>query len=313
MDCLPRPLEIKTGKGRLLSTLSSTHPYLHHPQGGWAEELLIDGEEDEEEAPDGSGGGGIEVRVEEEGSGLVAARGFSRLFSKLLAPTKEGEEKEKEEKEEEKILTHLRLDAWGRPSVGPLRIVLTPSPNATISDGEGGEGGVVGKEEEVLGAEWEAGAYASVSEREAALALEEAMSEVDREVEETLAARNGLEALVYRVKGEGGEEGRQVAEEIERWLEEGGEEEEEEGGSVGEYEEKREGLLAAMARDVEKGKEEEEKEKEEEKRIEEGKEKEEEKQEVEDEGIEVVFTVEGEEEGEKGKAEEGEGGESSRD
>lgn len=130
---------------------------------------------------DHSGGaaGGVEVRIEEEGCGLVAARSFSRMFSKLLM---EKQEEEKGEGEEETTVT-VAIDAWGRPSVGPMRVV---------KQGVG--------EEEVIGAEWEAGALGSGPELEAAAALEETMAGVDREVEEAEEARNALEAAVYGAK-----------------------------------------------------------------------------------------------------------------
>ena len=264
MDALPRSLEVRSGKGRLLlPRLERGRAYRHGPQGGWEGGVEIDGEEDEEEGGV-EGGGGIEVRVEEEGSGLVAARGFSRLFSKLLAPERE-EGGGEGGRGKETITTRLKLDAWGRPSVGPLRIarkVLKEKRKEDAGEEGGEEGGEkeveeVEEEEEVLGAEWEAGALPSREELEAAAALEEAMAGVDREVEECLEAKNALEALVYRCKG--GEEGGAGAEAqamalaVESWLEEregGGEGGEEEEGAVGEYEEKREALLAALARDV---------------------------------------------------------------
>jgi len=271
MDALPRSLEVRSGKGRLLlPRLERGRAYRHYPQGGWEGGVEIDGEEDEEEGGV-EGGGGIEVRVEEEGSGLVAARGFSRLFSKLLAlpEREEGGGEGEGGLGKETITTRLKLDSWGRPSVGPLRIarkVLKEKKKEGAGE-DGEEEGVekeveeVEEEEEVLGAEWEAGALPSREELEAAAALEEAMAGVDREVEECLEAKNALEALVYRCKG--GEEGgagpetQAMALAVEAWLEEregGGEGGEEEEGAVGEYEEKKESLLAALARDVQTAK-----------------------------------------------------------
>jgi len=258
MDALPRTMEVRSGKGRLLlPRLERGSAYTLYPKGGWEGGVEIDGEEDEEEGGV-EGGGGIEVRVEEEGSGLVAARGFSRLFSKLLAPEME-EEAGGGGIGKERITTRVKLDAWGRPSVGPLQItrkVLKEKEKEGVEE-EGVEKEVeeVEEEEEVLGAEWEAGALPSREELEAAEALEEAMAGADREVEECLDARNALEALVYRCKGGeepgAGAEAQAMALVVEAWLEEkeGRGVEGEDMGAVGEYEEKKESLFAALARD----------------------------------------------------------------
>ena len=127
-----------------------------------------------------AGAGGLEVRVEEEGCGLVAARGFSRLFSKLLGePSSESEEGEKGE---ERVTINVGVDAWGRPAVGAMK----------VRRGE--------EEEEVVGAEWEAGALGAGPELEAAAAVEAAMAAADGEVAAAEAARNALEGAVYRAR-----------------------------------------------------------------------------------------------------------------
>jgi len=244
-DALPRSLEVRSGKGRLLlPRLERGMPLRHHPQGGYEAEVEMDGEDEEEGEVEG--GGGLEVRVEEEGSGLVAARGFSRLFSNSVEAAGRGAGGG------ERLRTWLKLDAWGRPSLGPLRIARWAERETEGGEGQEGGGKAVA-EEEVLGAEWEAGALPSKEELESGTAVEDAMAAVDREVEECLEAKNALESLVYRCKGGeeagAGPEARALAEAVETWLEEREGEAEHE-GAVGEYEEKREGLLAALARDV---------------------------------------------------------------
>jgi hypothetical protein len=126
------------------------------------------------------------VRIEEDGCGLVAARGFSRLFSRLLGPGKAAGEGGQQE--EERVTVRMGMDVWGRPQVGPMRVV------------KGGSEEEEEEEEEILGAEWEAGALGSGPELEAAAALEEAMAGVDRAVEEAEEARNALEAAVYTAR-----------------------------------------------------------------------------------------------------------------
>lgn len=113
--------------------------------------------------------------MEEEGCGLVAARGFSRLFSKLLGPS-EGDGGE------ERVTVHVGVDAWGRPVVGAMK----------VRRGE--------EEEVVVGAEWEAGALGAGPELEAAAAVEAAMAAADGEVAAAEAARNALEGAVYRAR-----------------------------------------------------------------------------------------------------------------
>ncbi len=127
------------------------------------------------------------MRIEEDGCGLVAARGFSRLFSRLLGSSSgPGEKAGGGKKREEVVTVRVGVDVWGRPGVGPMRVAV-----------KGGEGGEEEEVEEILGAEWEAGALGSGPELEAAAALEEVMAGVDREVEEAEEARNALEAAVY--------------------------------------------------------------------------------------------------------------------